>query len=290
MLMRRLEVFLGSFIVVCLVCLGVMVFNDTIPVSSKDSEPEQVKAKELEQETAPEEPVISDQADEVVVTDTEETTKSKSVDAENHIVCIDAGHQQKANMTKEPIGPGSSKKKPKVAGGTRGVKSGLMEYQLALDISLKLQEELESRGYTVVMVRTTNDVDISNSERAAIANEAGADAFVKIHADGSDISSVHGASALCQTADNPYNGNLHDESYALSECVLDGVVSATGCKKRQIIETDGMTGINWSKVPTTIIEVGYLTNKDEDAKLNTDEYQTKIAKGIADGIEAYYQR
>lgn len=206
-----------------------------------------------------------------------------------HVVCIDAGHQQRADMKKEPIGPGASKKKARVDGGTTGKYTGITEFQLDLEIALKVQKELEDRGYTVVMTRTTNDVNISNSERSIIANEANAEAFVRIHADGSDDTEVHGASTVCQTKDNPYNGELYESSRKLSDCVLDGVVASAGCKKRQVIEVDSMSGINWSKVPTTIIEVGYLSNKDEEAKLITDAYQQLLAKGIADGLDNYFK-
>ncbi len=206
-----------------------------------------------------------------------------------HVVCIDAGHQQRADMKKEPIGPGASKKKARVDGGTTGKYTGITEFQLDLEIALKVQKELEDRGYTVVMTRTTNDVNISNSERSIIANEANAEAFVRIHADGSDDTKVHGASTVCQTKDNPYNGELYESSRKLSDCVLDGVVASAGCKKRQVIEVDSMSGINWSKVPTTIIEVGYLSNKDEEAKLITDAYQQLLAKGIADGLDNYFK-
>ncbi len=206
-----------------------------------------------------------------------------------HVVCIDAGHQQYADMKKEPIGPGATKKKPRVDGGTIGKYTGINEYQINLDIALKLQKELEERGYTVVMTRTTNDVNISNSERSVIANDAKAEAFLRIHADGSDDNKVHGASAVCQTKNNPYNGNLYESSRKLSDCVLDGVVASTGCKKRQVIEVDSMSGINWSSVPTSIIEVGYLSNKDEEVKLTQESYQELVAKGIADGLDNYFK-
>lgn len=204
-----------------------------------------------------------------------------------YLVVVDAGHQREGNYDTEPIGPGSDEMKIKVSSGTRGSTTGIPEYELTLQLSLKLQSELEARGYEVIMTRTENDVDIGNIDRANIANDAGADAFVRVHANGSEDSSVSGALTICQTPENPYNGDLYDICHQLSADVLDGLVAATGCKKGPVWETDTMCGINWCRVPVTIVEVGYMTNPEEDTLLSTDAYQDKVVQGIADGIDKF---
>ena len=156
-------------------------------------------------------------------------------------------------------------------------------------MSFLLQEILLDRGYDVVMIRTSHDVDISNAERAAIANSLEADVFVRIHANGSDNREINGIMTLCQTQENPYNSHLYSRSRLLAEFVLEQMVYTTGANRRYVWETDTMTGINWCQVPVTIVEMGYMSNEKEDRLLATAEYQQKLAEGIANGIDQYFE-
>ncbi len=206
------------------------------------------------------------------------------------IVAIDAGHQSKGMYDKEPVGPGSSTLKTKVAAGTEGVSTKIAEYVLNLNVSLLLRDELIARGYTVVMIRETHDIRISNAERAQMANAYKADAFIRVHANGSDNKNARGALAIFQTKENPWCGALYSQSRALSEAVLDAYCKQTGIENDGNWETDTMTGINWTTVPSTIIELGYMSNAEEDKLMSTSAFHNDAAIGIADGVDKYFSK
>lgn len=231
--------------------------------------------------TGTEEPAETVEAEIVTPTPTPEGNGKK--------IAIDAGHQAHGNSEQEPIAPGASQTKAKVASGTTGRTTGVPEYQLNLDVSLKLRDELEARGYEVYMIRETNDVDISNAQRAQLAAESGSDILVRIHANGSDNTSVAGALTMAPSAANPYmSQELISQCQKLSQCIIDTFCQATGANNQGVYQTDEMSGLNWCSIPATIVELGYMTNPEEDTKMQTEEYQQQMVKGIADGIDQYF--
>lgn len=203
-------------------------------------------------------------------------------------VVIDAGHQEKGNSEDEPIGPGATETKDKVAQGTTGVATGIPEYKLTLDVAIILREELEARGYNVIMIRESHDVNISNAKRAEIANNSNADAFIRIHANGDDNQDVSGILTICPTKNNTYCSNIYSSSRKLSDCVVTEMVKAAGANNKGVLETDDMSGINWCKVPVTIVEMGFMSNPEEDKLMASDEYRAKLVKGMAEGIDKYF--
>ncbi len=202
------------------------------------------------------------------------------------VVVIDPGHQAHGDSSHEPIGPGSDRTKPKVTGGTTGVVTRMPEYEIVLQISMNLKARLESAGVTVVMTRMTNDVNISNSERAGIANDAQAELFIRVHADGSTDTSQAGVSML-YPGKNDWTEPISGPSHRAAELIHDAVVASTGGSSRGLVERNDLSGFNWSTVPTVLVECGFLTNPVEDRLLSSPHYQDKLAEGMATGIIAY---
>lgn len=252
----------------------------------------QKKTKEKAEipEEASSKPSVFSQNSTSASSDSSASVFSSDAETDGHIIGIDPGHQSgSVDMSApEPNGPGSSEMKAKCTSGTQGTYSGVPEYQLNLEVSLQLKDELEQRGYQVVMTRTDNETAISNMERAQYAASQGAEIYVRIHANGDDSHTASGALTMSPSQNNPYIPQLFEQSDRLSRCIIDSYCAATGFQNLGIQYTDTMTGINWSTVPVTILEMGFMTSQNDDLKMNDAEFQKTMVQGIANGIDSYF--
>ena len=228
---------------------------------------------------------------ETTVGDAEKSTEAATEKLNGWKVAIDPGHQGSwVDMSaQEPSAPGSSETKAKATTGTTGKFSGLNEYELNLQVSLLLRDELEDRGYEVVMTREDHDTAISNKERAELAAAEGADILVRIHANGSDDTSVNGALAMVPSQSNPYVGYMYEECYELGDDILKAYCESTGIADDGVQYYDNMSGINWSTIPVTILEMGFMSNQNDDLLMADETFQPVMAEGIANGIDDYFE-
>ena len=101
--------------------------------------------------------------------------------ASKNVIVIDPGHSSQIPDGQVPLGPGSDEMRDADNYGAVSVTNGLHEYELVLDVSLRLKDKLEARGYKVVMVRTTNSGKYSCVDRAKVANDNNAALFLLRH-------------------------------------------------------------------------------------------------------------
>ncbi|SFL15146.1 N-acetylmuramoyl-L-alanine amidase [Paenibacillus sp. 1_12] len=203
------------------------------------------------------------------------------------LIYLDPGHQRKGNSQQEPVSPDSKEKKAKVTGGTRGVATGKPEYVLNLEVAVLLKEVLIARGFEVQMTREDHDVDISNVERAEMANAANAQLAVRIHADGNDSPKAKGYSVLYPDAGVRSTQSIQPTSKKAAESILEALKAGTDAASRGMVARSDLSGFNWSKVPVVLIELGFMTNPAEDNLLSDPEYQQRMVDAIADGIDTY---
>ena len=286
---NKFQVILISVIAAIVVIVGVICFINIQNNSHQANKGNTFESKLKDLETIETESVLPETESEIPETESE--TETETEEGNGHIVALDPGHQSfEVDMSApEPIGPGASQTKMKATTGTTGKFTGVPEYQLVLTIGLALRDELEQRGYEVVMTREDNMTAISNKERAEVATNAGADILVRIHADGNNDTSVHGAMTMVPSTNNPYVAYLHDDSYMLGEQIINAYCSQTGMKNNGVVLSDNMSGINWSTVPVTILEMGFMSNQTDDENMQDAAYQKNMVQGIANGIDAYFE-
>ncbi|MCG1011088.1 N-acetylmuramoyl-L-alanine amidase [Tepidanaerobacter sp. GT38] len=150
------------------------------------------------------------------------------------------------------------------------------EKDLNLDIALKLKSLLESNGAKVFMTRE-DDTFVNLYARAGMANEINADLFISIHHN-SATSSATGTETLYYP---------DPQKKLLAQALQKAIVSHTGFHNRGIVERPGIVVTRETKMPSALVEVGFLTNSNDLALIVTDEFKQKVAQGILQGIVDY---
>ncbi|MBY7122686.1 N-acetylmuramoyl-L-alanine amidase [Bacillus sp. 16GRE42] len=203
------------------------------------------------------------------------------------LVVIDPGHQQKANLNLEPIGPGATTQKYKVTDGTTGVVTKKREAVLVLEMAFVLKEQLEAKGIQVLMTRTSQDVDISNKERATFANDHKANLFLRLHADGSENPNQSGFAVLTPAEGSPYTKEIYAESLQISQTIVNKMRENQQVKVNGIKFREDLSGFNWAKVPGVLLELGFMSNPEEDKKLSDPQYVNSLLQSVTDSVEEY---
>ena len=154
---------------------------------------------------------------------------------------------------------------------------GYRESDLNLQVAKKVESKLKSKGIDVKMSRSS-DIFYSLSERAEMANDYGADAFVSIHQNSAEAKSANGIET--------YYNRKKEEDRPLSNDIQKQVISQTGANNRGVKNAE-FTVLVKSEMISALVECGFITNESEVKKLSDPSYQDKLATGIADGIEEY---
>lgn len=189
-----------------------------------------------------------------------------NISTKDRVIVIDPGHGGSA--------PGASSP------------NGIKEKDLNLKISLKVEAALKQLGYNVIMTRDT-DKTLGLYERPGIANEIFADIFVSIHANSTTNKDVSGIEVLYSPATTGTNKKV--DQYPLAKMVMDEILKATGAKERGVIKRPDLVVIREANMPAILVEVGFLSNVEEEKQITNDSYQNKLVEGIIKGIEKYFE-
>lgn len=200
------------------------------------------------------------------------------------VIVIDPGHSLNPAQGTEPQAPGSSIMKAKDVSGAFSTNAGYGEYLLNQQIADLLKVDLERRGFTVIMTKSNINQSIGNIDRAEVGNNANADLVIRIHADSYDNSSAKGASMLVPAANNQYTSAIAQISSKYGQTILNSFTSSNPINNRGLVVSDTMTGFNWSRVPVVLLEMGFLSNPEDEAYLINGNNHGKIVEGIGQGV------
>lgn len=282
---KNLKIVVPIIIVIMAVVIGGVAFIK-LNASSKAKSEDTVKTENpVINETEVEEIAKEEDNHSNLNVEAEDKEKVKESEApiKKKIVVLDPGHSSNGNRDQEKLSPDSNTMKIKDPGGAQGSVTGTPEYVVAMSVTLKLKVLLEQNGITVIMTKTQDIESPGNIDRAEVGNKNNADLSLRIHCDSADSKSAKGASMLVP-APVGYAKDISEVSKKYGGIILNDLVASAGMYNRGVIERSDLTGFNWSKVPVVLVEMGFMSNPEEDKLLNSEEYQNKLAEGLCNGI------
>lgn len=155
------------------------------------------------------------------------------------------------------------------------------EKDFNLDIALRAQKLLEAKGVEVHMIRT-EDVYVDFLRVGGIANDAGTSLFVSIHTNSATMETPNGIETFGYLEAGSVSNGMTGER--LSQILLDNLLKQTGAYNRGVKEGKSLAVINSTKMPATLIEIGFISNAEECEKMMTEEYRQKLAQAVCDGV------
>ncbi|ACJ34958.1 N-acetylmuramoyl-L-alanine amidase [Anoxybacillus flavithermus] len=177
------------------------------------------------------------------------------------IIVVDAGHGGKD--------PGA-------------MSGGANEKTIVLEVAKFVKEKLEKAGATVIMTRET-DVYPTLQDRVNIAKNNYAEMFVSIHTNSATNTSAKGAEVFYDSSTNP-NG---EESKKLAQYIQAEIVRMANMVDRGV-KNSGLYVLRNNSVTSVLVELGFISNAEDRAKLTSPEYQNLYAEAIYQGIVKYY--
>lgn len=206
--------------------------------------------------------------------------KSNNKDDEIYITFLDTVKKYSDKLI--VIDPGHGGKDP----GATSPTTKAYEKDLNLRVALLLNEKLQELGFKTLMTRD-DDTYIGLYERAGIANKNDADLFVSIHHNYNDNKNTSGVQVYYCPA---YNSEIKEEdNYPLSKRLHEELLKELGAVDKGIIKKPEFVVIRETKMVAALVELGFLSNPQEEQKLNSEEYQKKEVDAIAKGIVRYFE-
>ena len=163
--------------------------------------------------------------------------------------------------------------------GTIGSKTRVQEKEITLAIVRKIEAYLKAQNITVRLTRET-DESMPTADRRRMVRQLSAKLLVSIHCNSSPQPSARGIETYY----------LYEEGRTLAQTLHQSLVAGTGSPNRGIHQEEFMVLCHaFTATPAALLEVGFLSNPREEALLQSDAYQNKIAQAIAQGIVKYVE-